>query len=123
MAMRLAAWALCALTMSAPLSGAFETTGGPVPTIITLGGKRTPVDVTWAQSGGEIILKIVTRKPVPPEERDALMASAKEKLDGRPGLRAGYSQLGQLMLGFRLTGWTRPFAPQDLATSETASGP
>jgi hypothetical protein len=122
MAMRLAAWALCAMLMAAAAC-AFETSGGPVPTIITLGGKPTDVDVTWAQSGGVVILKIVTRKPVPPEERDRLLASARQRLGGRPGLRAGYSQFGQLMLGFRLTGWTRPFGVEDLTIGQAAPAP
>ena len=116
MAMRATAWTLCVIALLAGGASAFETTGGPVPTVITLGGKPTEVEVTWAQSGGVVILKIVTRKPVPKDERDTLIASAKERLKDRPGLRAGYSQFGQLMLGFRLTGWTRPFGVKDLTT-------
>ena len=122
MAMRRFAWVACVLAALGGTALAFETSGGPVPTVITLEGKPTPVDVTWAQSDGVVILKIVTARPVPPDEREALITAAMIRLKERPGLRAGYSQLGQLMLGFRLTGWKRPFTADDLTRGYDPQG-
>jgi hypothetical protein len=114
MATRRAAWLIITAALLAPRAEAFESRGGPIRSKLTLDGRLIDVDVTWVQSGGVVILKIVSAKTVKEDERERLLAAAKTRLKDRPGLRAAYTQYGQLMLGFRLTGWKTRFTANDL---------
>ena len=93
--------------------------GGPVRATLTVGDLPLAVDVSWYQSGGVVILKIVSDAPLLRDERDAVLAAAESMVIGRTGGRAAIATTGQLMLGLKLSGWTRSFTAADLEPDDT----
>lgn len=95
-------------------ASAAETSGGPIATVLTLGGEPLTVNVSWLQSGGVVILQIVSSHPIATELQQAKREAADNLLKGRPGYRASYNANGHLVIGFRITGWTKPFTAEDM---------
>ena len=99
-------------------AGLAETTGGLVRATLTIDDKPMAVRITWYQSGGVVILKIVSNDPVPQAERGPVLDAAESLVFGRTGGRAAFATTGQLMMGLQLAGWTRKFTAEDLELSE-----
>lgn len=118
MTMRIAAILLC-LWVS-PV-WAVEGSGGPVRTILTVSNERLDVDVTWLQTGGVVLLKIVSTEPVPEEKRGDVLEAARQLLGASASgsNKVLISDAGKLVGSYRLTGWSKPFSANDL----TAGGP
>ena len=112
MTMRIAAILLC--LWASPV-WALEGTGGPVRTILTVSNEKFDVDVTWLQTGGVVLLKIVSADPVPEDKRADILAAAR-KLFASGGNKIMISDAGKLVGSYRLTGWTKPFSA-DVLTS------
>lgn len=111
--MRIAAILLC-LWVTPVLA---ETQGGPVHTILTVAKEKLDVDVTWLQTGGVVLLKIVSTKQVPAEKREATLAAARKLLAGKSGGKVMISDAGKLVGSYRLTGWNKPFTARDIKAS------
>lgn len=111
MTMRIAAILLC-LWVS-PV-WALEGSGGPVRTILTVSHEKLDVDVTWLQTGGVVLLKIVSTEPVPEEKRGDVLEAARQLLGAGAGNKVLISDAGKLVGSYRLTGWTKPFSANDL---------
>jgi hypothetical protein len=118
-ALQAARAALVAVSMCICVSPSLaEVNGGPVHAVLTVGAKPLAVEVTWYQSGGVVILKIVSDAPLPKSEQQVVLAAASTLLTGRTGGRAAIATTGQLMMGLQLTGWSRSFEAEDLEVGE-----
>src|SRR5687767_49229 len=100
MTMRIVAILLCLWAVPAL---AVESRGGPVHTVLTVAQVKLDVDVTWLQTGGVVLLKIVSTEPVPAEKRDTLLPAARELLGGKAGAKVMISQTGKLVGSYSLT--------------------
>jgi hypothetical protein len=100
-----------ALTVAA---GAADKRGGPVRTTLTVAEKPIEVDVTWLQSGGVVMLKVVSADPIEADQRDKTVEEAQKLVDKFVGARTAVAANGQLMLWFRMVGWNKPFTANDL---------
>jgi hypothetical protein len=100
-----------------------DTRGGPIRTVLTVAEQPIPVDVTWLQSGGVVMLKIVSAKPLEPDERDKTLQGAQKLVDKFVGARAAVGTKGQLMMSFRMVGWRKPFTANDLTVGTNPAVP
>jgi hypothetical protein len=105
---------LAGLVLADP-SVARDKRGGPVRTMLTGAEQPIPVDVTWLQSGGVVMLKIVSANPLETDKRDKTVEEAQKLVEKFVGARATLRGNGQLMMSFRMVGWTKPFTANDLA--------
>jgi hypothetical protein len=109
-----------ALTVAAQ---ADDMRGGPIRTVLTVAEKPIPVDVTWLQSGGVVMLKIVSAGPIESEVRGKTLEEAQKLADKFVGARTAVAANGQLMLWFRMVGWNKPFTANDLTIGANPAAP
>jgi hypothetical protein len=100
-----------ALTVAASAS---DVRGGPIRAVLTVAEKPIPVDVTWLQSGGVVMLKIVSAGPIEADVRGKTLEEAQKLVDKFVGARTAVAANGQLMMWFRMVGWRKPFTANDL---------
>jgi hypothetical protein len=111
MTMRIVAILLC-LWVS-PVWAA-EGSGGPVRTTLTVANERIDVDVSWLQTGGVVLLKIVSTEAIPEQKRGDLARAASKLLRAGSVNKVLISDTGKLVASYRLTGWDKPFTAEDL---------
>lgn len=85
-------------------------------TVLTVADEKLDVDVTWLQTGGVVLLKIVSAKPIPEHKRDDLLPAARTLLGGKVGSKVMISETGKLVGSYRLTGWKKLFEASDLTS-------
>lgn len=121
----MARWVPIALASLALLGAAeaADTRGGPIRTVLTVSQKPIPVDVTWLQSGGVVMLKVVSAQPLETDKRDKTLEEAQKLVDKFVGARAALGGNGQLMLSFKMVGWQKPFTANDVTIGAPRPAP
>jgi hypothetical protein len=123
MLLRIISPAIAAAFIFAASAHAAETRGGPVRTVLTVAEQPLDVDVTWLQSGGVVMLKIVSAKPLETAKREQTLADAQKLVEKFVGARALLGGNGQLLMSFRMVGWRKTFTANDLTVGANTALP